>query len=46
MKTDQDLLFLASRPNDELQVLCDLLTHDRNGELPTPMSTVGAIRRT
>ena len=33
MKTDQDLLFLASRPNDELQVLCDLLTHDRNGEL-------------
>ena len=33
MTTDQDLLFLASRPNDELQVLCDLLTHDRNGEL-------------
>ena len=33
MTTDQDLLFLASRPNEELQVLCDLLTHDRNGEL-------------
>lgn len=33
MKPDNDLRFLKNCRNEELKVLCDILTHDRNGEL-------------
>lgn len=33
MKTDKDLSFLSSCENDDLRVLCDILTHDRFGNI-------------
>ena len=33
MKPDSDLTFLATCPNGELRTLCDILTHDKDGEL-------------
>lgn len=33
MKPDNDLRFLKDCRNEDLKVLCDILTHDRNGEL-------------
>lgn len=33
MKTDKDLRFLSSCSNDELRTLCDILTHDRLGNI-------------
>lgn len=33
MKYDQDLLFLQDCPNEQLKCLCDILTHDSDGEL-------------
>lgn len=33
MKQDKDLAFLATCKNEDLRTLCDILTHDKNGEL-------------
>ena len=33
MKTDKDLRFLSSCENEDLRVLCDILTHDRLGNI-------------
>lgn len=33
MKTDKDLRFLSSCENEDLKVLCDILTHDRLGNI-------------
>ena len=33
MKEDKDLLFLAKCQNDDLRTLCDILTHNKQGEL-------------
>lgn len=33
MKTDKDLQFLSSCENEDLRVLCDILTHDRLGNI-------------
>lgn len=33
MKTDKDLNFLSSCKNDDLRTLCDILTHDRFGNV-------------
>ena len=33
MKTDKDLRFLSSSENEDLRVLCDILTHDRLGNI-------------
>ncbi len=33
MKQDNDLVFLSSCNNDDLRALCDILTHDKKGEL-------------
>ena len=33
MKTDKDLNFLSSCKNDDLRTLCDILTHDRLGNI-------------
>lgn len=33
MKPDKDLTFLVECPNEDLRTLCDILTHDKDGEL-------------
>lgn len=33
MKTDKDLRFLSSCENEDLRILCDILTHDRLGNI-------------
>ncbi len=33
MKQDNDLIFLSSCNNEDLRALCDILTHDKKGEL-------------
>ena len=33
MKQDKDLAFLATCKNEDLRTLCDILTHDKKGEL-------------
>ena len=33
MKQDKDLAFLATCKNEDLRILCDILTHDKRGEL-------------
>ena len=33
MKEDRDLLFLQQAKNEELKTLCDILTHDTDGEI-------------
>lgn len=33
MKQDKDLAFLATCTNEDLRTLCDILTHDKKGEL-------------
>jgi uncharacterized protein YaaW (UPF0174 family) len=33
MKQDKDLAFLATCKNEDLRTLCDILTHDKQGEL-------------
>ena len=33
MTTDKDLRFLSSCENEDLRVLCDILTHDRLGNI-------------